>query len=226
MIGLRYGDIYARMHGKQIDVATTSTHPAMTELFKKTFAKYTVVSISPHKNHRYFEWRAGCYLHRSFDFLLQRGSSIPTWILQNRQYFLHFLSGFFDSEGSIGIRCAPHGCIRYGLTIPNVNIAALREIKNQLLRMGLCPKLYPHYQSDKCWQLVVNKKGDVFKLLSWLKIRHSEKIRRRRLVFQLKGTVKRWAEAKPKVLALRHEIKEEVRRHIQKAKLMYELKFT
>lgn len=61
----------------------------------------------------------------------------------------------------------------------------------------------------------------VNRLLSLLPIKHSEKIMRRELAFQLKDTVRFWEEAKPKVLALRSRIREGVRRCIQEAEIEY-----
>ena len=78
--------------------------------------------------------------------------------------------------------------------------------------------------SGRCWKVEINRKNDVFKLLSSLPIKHSEKIMRRQLAFQLKDTAKFGEDAKPKVLALRHEIKEEVRQCIQKAEIEYKSK--
>jgi len=225
LMGLRYGDVNARTEGRQIRVSTTSTHPALLTLFEKVFSNYTVVNTYPHKDGRgRFGWCVSCLLHLSFDFLLQKDSAVPHWILQNERFFLSFLAGFFDSEGSIIICRADPNYVGYRLRIPNVNVTALREIKETLSKLKLCPKLYLAYRSGRCWKVEINRKNDVFKLLSSLPIKHSEKIMRRQLAFQLKDTVKFWEEAKPKILTLRCKIKEEVRRCIQKAEIEYNAK--
>jgi len=222
LIGLRYGDIYACAEGRQIRVSSTSTHPAFLALFKEMFSNYTIVNTYPNKDGRgRFGWCVSCLLHPSFDFLLQKDSAVPHWILKNEPYFLSFLAGFFDSEGSIVICRAHPNYIGYRLRMPNVNVEVLKEIKEFLSKLGLCPKLYLAYRPGRCWKVEVYRKEDVFKLLPLLPIKHSEKNRRRQLAFQLKNTAKFWEEAKPKVLALRREIKEEVRQHVQKAEAEY-----
>jgi len=222
LMGLRYGDVYARRAGRQIRVSTTSTHPAFLALFEKVFSNYTMVSTYPYKDGRgSFGWCISCLLHPSFDFLLQKNSAVPHWILQNERYFLSFLAGFFDSEGSIVTCRIYRNYIGYRLRMPNVNVAVLRKIKESLSKLGFCPKIYLAYRPGRCWKVEVYRKEEVFKLLSLLPIKHSEKIRRRQLAFQLKDTAKFWEEAKPKVLALRRKIEEEVKQHVQRAEAEY-----
>lgn len=225
LVGLRYGDIHACTEGKQIRVSTTSTHPALLTLFERIFSSYTMVNTYPQKDGRgRFEWRVSCLLHPSFDFLLQKGPAVPHWILQNKRCFLSFLAGFFDSEGSIVICRAHPNYIGYRLRMPNVNVMVLKEIKESLSEFKLCPKLYLAYRSGRCWKVEINRKKDVFKLLSLLPIKHSEKIMRRQLAFRLRDTAVFWEEAKPKVLVLRRKIKEKVRQCIQKAEIEYKRK--
>jgi hypothetical protein len=225
LIGLRYGDIYACREGKQIRVSTTSTHPAFLTLFKRTFSNYThVIHMYPQNDGRgSFGWCISCLLHPSFDFLLKKDSTIPSWILQNQQCFLSFLAGFFDSEGSILICRADPNYIGYRLRLPSVNVEVLKEIKGQLSRYGFCPKLYRAYRSGRCRKVEINRKSDVFKLLSLLPIKHPEKIMRRQLAFRLKAK-KFWEEVKPDLLTLGYRIKEEVRQCIRRAEMMWNAK--
>jgi transposase len=223
LIGLRYGDLHARREGRQIRVSTTSSHPALLALFREIFSNYTTrMNIYPNKDRRgYFGWCVSCLLHPSFDFLLNKGSAIPSWILQNERYFFSFLAGFFDSEGSIIICRARSNYVGYRIRIPNVNVVVLEEVKKSLLKLKFCPKLYLAYRSGRCWKVEIYRKSDVFRFLSLIPIKHSEKIMKRELAFQLKGTVKFWEEAWPKVLALRSRIRGKVRRCMRKAEIEY-----
>jgi predicted RNA-binding Zn-ribbon protein involved in translation (DUF1610 family) len=104
LIGLRAGDIYVHKKGKLIGVDTTSSKEALIKMLKNIFEKYTRVNIREvtGKNAGITgkEWKFSCWLHPSFEFLVEKPLSIPSWILKDTNSFYSFLAGYADSEGS------------------------------------------------------------------------------------------------------------------------------
>jgi hypothetical protein len=104
LIGLRAGDIYAHKKGKLIGVDTTSSKEAFIKMLKNIFKKYTQVNVREvtGKNAGITdkEWKFNCWLHPSFEFLVEKPLSIPSWILEDTNLFYSFLAGYADGEGS------------------------------------------------------------------------------------------------------------------------------
>src|SRR3989454_6649939 len=74
LLGLRHGDLSASVpFGDAIRVSTSTTHPAMAELFTKLFSPYGHVYQHPRykKDTNTYEWNLNSILDQSFDFLLQ-----------------------------------------------------------------------------------------------------------------------------------------------------------
>ena len=76
-LGLRAGDLHARMYGFQTRLSTSSTHPAMWRLLTSVFGGYGRVGKSASLSKGQYEWSMYCYLDRSFDFLLNKPTVIP-----------------------------------------------------------------------------------------------------------------------------------------------------
>lgn len=101
LLGLRAGDIHARKHSKTVAVCMTSTKPAQLKMFKEIFGKYS--HFNEYEGEGGFTEKTrkiNCYLHPSFNFLIEKPECIPKWILEDEKLFYSFLTGYCDSEGS------------------------------------------------------------------------------------------------------------------------------
>lgn len=82
-------------------MGTSSTKKVQVNLVKNLFERYTKVYI--HKN-KYKHYQISCYLHCSFDFLLDyKKDFIPEGIYNKNKTFLSFLGGYIDAEGHFGV---------------------------------------------------------------------------------------------------------------------------
>ncbi|MFA4855204.1 MAG: LAGLIDADG family homing endonuclease [archaeon] len=101
LIGLRTGDINARKHCRQVVACTTSPKQAQMKMFRTTFEKYSPVNEYEAKGGFTEKTRKiNCFLHPSFDFLIEKPKAIPEWILDSKELFYSFLAGYCDSEAS------------------------------------------------------------------------------------------------------------------------------
>lgn len=103
MIGFRIGDLHVRKERQLIKLGSGTTKREQTLLFNDLFKKYGKVYIGG-KDKR-GAWHMGVLLNDSFSFLVPKHRVIPSWIKNNRRYFLTFVAGYTDAEGNIG--CYP-----------------------------------------------------------------------------------------------------------------------
>jgi hypothetical protein len=204
MMGLTFADFRRRMHGYQIDVTVSTTHPGLSALFKELFSKYSPVRERPRFNKKTgkFGWTLESQLHPSFSFLLG-DKQIPEWIETNDTYFLHFFAGYVDGEGTISICKNSSRCVAFILRIASEDKEILSSIYEWLKRNSYSPSLNKvrnkgdwirFYDTDvRCsndhWALRLKRKNDVIKLLEILPIRHTERTRKRNCMMQLKNSV-------------------------------------
>ncbi len=101
LIGLRTGDVSAQKHCRLVVACTTSPKKAQMQMFRDAFEKYSHVNEYEAKGGFTEKSRKiNCYLHPSFDFLIEKPKSIPDWILNDEGAFYSFLAGYCDSEAS------------------------------------------------------------------------------------------------------------------------------
>ncbi|MEM5773254.1 MAG: LAGLIDADG family homing endonuclease [Candidatus Aenigmatarchaeota archaeon] len=101
LLGLRAGDIYARKDSNRVIVEVTSSKPVQIEMFQNVFSSYGKVSWYEKKGGATEKTtRAYCSLNSSFEFLVNKPTYIPEWILNKEELFYSFLAGYVDSEGS------------------------------------------------------------------------------------------------------------------------------
>jgi intein-encoded DNA endonuclease-like protein len=201
--------------GRQIRATTGTTHPAMIKLFKDVFGDYGKVRcISCRHKKRdeiprpQFDWTLQCDLDQSFKFLARKPKGVPNWILDDDEYFLHFLAGYFDSEGTINI--TKHGIyLDLRLWLHSEDSEILKGIKDKLGKLLYHPilriaqKKGERRHSRNYWQLDIHKRAEV---LSAREIQN----------------IKRWSEVKDKVIALRETVHAEVERCVNEAREDYE----
>lgn len=104
LIGFRIGDLNVRTRpdlSSGIGVKSGTTKLVQLQLMKQLFGRYGHIWISgPHGNGAYqFETK----LNRTFEFLLPKHREIPKWVLDNDDFLWHFVAGYTDAEGNIGI---------------------------------------------------------------------------------------------------------------------------
>ncbi|MDP3995683.1 MAG: LAGLIDADG family homing endonuclease [bacterium] len=133
LIGFAMGDLRIRKKGKNsetINVDCGSTKKAQIDLIHTLFKPYGRVWIS--KPDKRGATQIECFLNESFDFLLKRRILIDSWISKNKKYFLNFLAGFTDAEGSIFI--SNNQAI---FSLGNYNHRLLRQIRNKLKKFNI-----------------------------------------------------------------------------------------
>ena len=239
LMGLRYGDISTQKHGRQIRIYVSTTHPAMLQLFNNSFKKYGKVNYYPkfNRGRKIYQWCVYVDLDKSFNFLLNKTSNIPRWIINDDQLFFAFLSGYFDSEGCLSIYY--HQKDKYGniqWIIKSSDKIILITIVQKLRELGFniqYPKLdkkagtnkknnnknvgFP-YKKDY-WVIQTGIKSQVFSIINKMDLRHEEKIAKNRLSQMLVQS--NWKNAIEKIILLRNQIKDDVKDCMEEARIHY-----
>ncbi|HZW84769.1 MAG TPA: hypothetical protein VFE91_02560, partial [Nitrososphaerales archaeon] len=106
LLGLRHGDLsVSRPFNGAVRVSTSTTHPAMAELFHSLFSPYGHVYQHPRykKDTMTYEWNVQSILDESFEFLLMARQEARVWASSKESTLLAYLAGILDAEGSVGI---------------------------------------------------------------------------------------------------------------------------
>ena len=225
LIGLRLGDLHARREGQTIVVDTTSTHPAMLELFRACFERYGKVREFPcyNKQTRKYYWVTRTSLDLSFLFLVKKHITFPLWITNRRKVFMSFLAGFFDAEGSMSVvfraRKRRRNVAEPSLSISNTNKTLLQTIASKLKdyhpsltvgqKGGTVTSVGGTIRRHDQWKLAFYRRASIRYLIENLPIRHSEKIRKSRLVTEVLRRCD-WDKQKLMFRELKKEIGNEV----------------
>lgn len=101
LIGFRLGDLNVLKVHELIQVRCSTTIKEQVNLIENLFSNYGKVQTQLAKRGTF---ETGVLLNKSFDFLLPKKDFIEKWILENNKYFLSFLGGYTDAEGSYFIR--------------------------------------------------------------------------------------------------------------------------
>ncbi len=231
LLGLTFADFRRRCHGFQINISAGTTHPAFVALFKSLFGKYSPISERPYysSTSNSYGWVVDTYLDASFDFLLAK-KQVPNWISTDSGLFLSFLAGYFDGEGTVSICKNSSKCVSFILAISSQDKGILFSVYRGLRQFGLHPSFrrirprgtYSLFRgrlvpcNRDVWFVRLKRKQEVLSLLGLLPLRHSEKIRKRALMFSLKGCCY-LSDVMPPWKKLKGEIKSEVDEFIAKA---------
>jgi len=104
---LRDMNVTKRKYGETIYVATSTTKNEQVQLMKNLFQEFGHIRIDKKKkdtkNGKVDNFQFTAYLNLSFSFLLNKKDKIEKWILEKDKYFLPFLAGYIDAEGSFGV---------------------------------------------------------------------------------------------------------------------------
>jgi LAGLIDADG DNA endonuclease family protein len=201
LLGLRYGDLHAyRPFGDAVAVSTSTTHPAMYQLFEALFGPYGPLYRSPRykKDNGSYEWNIQATLDSSFSFLLQPLDWTLKWVEGSESLTFAFLSGFLDAEGSIVITKDQGGKVALFVDYSNSDKSLLEWIKQQIeskgfycsLRLnkpeGYVTKKWGIIHRKDYWQLSSYGMDRIQRLIQKLAPRHSEKVRRKEIAMTVK----------------------------------------
>jgi hypothetical protein len=195
LIGLRAGDFYAKRNYLSIRFQTTTTHSAQMELAKRCFKKYGKVCKCIIKSRNIKELFVYVDLHPSFDFLLPKPKSIPSWILNDNHLFYAFLSAYADCEGNWNITKS-HKRYRFMFRIRSGDRKILVQIKNKLRKNGFNPVFYLEVKSGNVspygvhkkniYNLTLYRKKEIISLIKKLLplSKHNEKTRKMKFILK------------------------------------------
>jgi len=237
LLGLRHGDLSVSKPWKGVvRVSTSTTHPAMVQLFRSLFEPYGHVYQHPRhkKDTATFEWNISAIVDDSFEFLLEGRENSWDWVARKDSTTLAYLAGVLDAEGSVGIYSNGRHIALQALFY-NTNLELLIFIKSSLARLGYEP-VGPYLDKEKgtstakygilrkkdYWKLALAKFDQVKSLLMVLPIKHPEKIRRREVAVGINlGDC--WNSVEPTLIALRKAIRLERDTSVQDAEKQYRL---
>jgi len=230
LMGFARGDLYVTRHGRAVRVKTSTTHPAMAQLFEELFKNHGPVYKYPRK-HEWtgYEWSMDADLDSSFGFLLSIEPHDIERHIDDRN-FLSLLGGFFDAEGSIYLhrktsRFAPE------LIISNSNHSLVQRLANELMRIGIfCTTEYQRQKAGRSgirvsgdiWQIRIWRINDVQRLLRLLPLRHQEKVAKARIALEIRQplTSTQSAQAVDKWYQLLAKIKADRGRFLDEARIL------
>jgi hypothetical protein len=196
MIGIGRGDYFVTDHGRATRVKLSTTHPAMSQLFKAPFAQHGPIYEYPKPTLLTgFEWCLDCDLDSSFEFMVD--SKQPTAeIFAENDLFMNFVAGFFDAEGSIWYHKKGKGGA-FEISISNLNEGLLRGIATGLSKLGLSPVIASARQrkppqitgevAEIIWLLQLWRHTDVVRFLQLIPLRHLEKSRKAEIAMKLQN---------------------------------------
>lgn len=227
LLGLRYTDLSAQKHRKQIQVRLSTTHPAMLNLFADLFGKYATVKCYPINKgwKRDYEWTTYCYINSSFEFL-KVTKHLPSWILKDDAIFLSFFAGCVDGDGSISIEHRRRELWYPVIHFYSQNKLMIYYIFQKLKEMGYNPTInviqnkgsetYRKYRlNSDIWALHLRKRSETIRLLKYLPLKHAEKVEKQKIILEDVDGI--WTEVGDKVYRLRENIRKDVSECIAKA---------
>ena len=221
LLGLRHGDLSVSRPWKDVvRVSTSTTHPAMSELFHSLFDPYGHVYQHPRykKDTKSYEWNLQVIVDNTFDFLLEDRDAVWKWVAERESTLLAYLAGFLDAEGTISINAA-RLLISMDVAYYNTNVELITFVFHSLKGLGFRPSppyldkkrgfVTPGYHIEMkrdYWRVVLSRFEECKRLLGRLPIKHREKVQKRTLALGL-ALGQSWIEVGPRVQGLRMTIK-------------------
>lgn len=205
-------DLNVRIAGRLIELNSTTTHPAMGQLFRKIFTRFGHPTLRPGYNPRgYYQYHLAVSLHRSFEPFLRKLENMPVWVPQSSDdpIFQAYLAGLIAAEGCIRLYCGnrrAHAVLHITLNKPSLLVQLSRIVGGNL------------YEVQRAWRLVIYGKAAV-ELLRRLDIRHQEKVDKAKLVMDHAG--EKWPTVEPLWLGLVNSIKVQVNKYKAQARFEY-----
>ena len=220
LLGLRHGDLSASKPWRDVvRVSTSTTHPAMAELFHSLFEPYGHVYQDPRykKDTKSYEWNLCTIVDNSFEFLLEDKASVWGWVSRKDSTLLAYLAGVLDAEGSIGIYSNGSGT-SLRVMYYNTSRDLLLFVKAGLERLGYGPtgpylakrkgtstSKYKIERKKDYWAIYLQKFEHTQSLLGRLPIRQAEKLARKQIGLDIK-LGQAWVSVCPRLETLRRSI--------------------
>ncbi len=238
LLGLRQGDLHVATPWKGvIDVSTSTTHPAMIQLFRDLFCRYGHVYMFARYKHDTdtYGWNLRVILDNSFQFLLLDKETVWEWVSQKESTLYAYLAGIWDAEGSVGIH--PNArVVSIRLSVYNTDTELLRFVNQSLITLGYRPKgLYKEKsEGERTSKYDIPHRKDHFRvalfnldesqsLLGRLPLLHGEKMARKALALSLKrGDY--WKDVSARVEVLRKTFDLQTERFVAAARLECEMR--
>ena len=104
LLGIAHGDFHvSRPFGDAVRISTSTTHPAMVELFENLFSGHGRVYRYPRYKQDIgtYAWNIQVILHKTFEFLLETREKCREWVATRVGTMLAYLAGLIDAEGNI-----------------------------------------------------------------------------------------------------------------------------
>jgi hypothetical protein len=189
LIGFRLGDLNVFKTHELIQVRCSTTIEAQIKLIEKLFKQYSNVHIWKAKRGTF---EIVVLLNKSFNFLLPKQDKIEDWIVDRTEYFLAFLAGYADAEGSYYLRKprANIGKVGWGMfEIQTYDKNILWMIFTLLKRYNIESNFTLSRRggyidrrgirtNKDCWRIVINKKQSLWNFIKLIAPyhRHNNKI--------------------------------------------------
>jgi intein/homing endonuclease len=236
LLGLRHGDLSVSEPWRGVvKVSTSTTHPAMVQLFRSLFEPYGHVYQHPRykKDTRTYEWNLSTIVDDSFEFLFPSFEDVSDWILSKTSITLAYLAGLFDAEGSVGIYPAKR-LTSLNVVYYNTNLKLLWFVHRALQKLSYRP-LDPYLDKKKgfrspgykiemkkdYWRVMLARFDECQQFLRTLPLRHPEKIEKKSFAISLKAG-QPWLEVGPTLASFRNKIKTSRNQFVEEAKKLYE----
>ncbi|MDE1854101.1 MAG: LAGLIDADG family homing endonuclease [Thaumarchaeota archaeon] len=231
LLGLRHGDLsVSSPWNGVVRVSTSTTHPAMAELFHTLFEPYGHVYQDPRykKDTKSYEWNLSTIVDSSFNFLFAEFAEVKEWLSSRPSILLAYLSGFLDAEGSIITTRDNRGLVTVFVDYYNSDKVLLDWVKQSIENLGYScslrinkkegvrTKKYGIIHRKDYWQLSTYGMKSVQEFARRLMPRHREKVERHKIALAVtKGEL--YLKYEERIQNLRSAIKAEVAQFVRKA---------
>lgn len=238
MLGLRHGDLSVSRPWKGVvRVSTSTTHPAMSRLFRNLFSRYGHVYELPRfkGDTKSYEWNLQAILDDSFAFLEPSVEDCWAWVSGNGDRLLAYIAGVIDAEGHVGI-FRNYKTVAIIVSIFNTKRDFLVKIKSSLDSMG-CHVLGPYLDKRKgtssgkyrimrrqdYWRIAIATFEHCQSFLSLIPLRHPEKLVRKNFALSLRKGC-RWEDVRPKMKQLRMDVLAERDAYVERSERLVRLR--
>ncbi|MDA4135755.1 MAG: LAGLIDADG family homing endonuclease [Thaumarchaeota archaeon] len=225
LLGLKHGDFSAcTPFGDVTRVSTSTTHPALINLFTDLFSPYGHVYKNPRykKDTKTYEWNLQAILDKSFAFLIDARDVCRKWVMDEESTMLAYLAGLVDAEGNIRVYPNHGKTTLLWVAIHNTDLDLIEFAYQCLAKLG-CKPLKPYLDKEPgyvskgfhivmrkaYWRVLVSRFDEAQSLLQRLPLRHEEKVQTKQLMLSVtKGEL--WGKVEDAAASLRKSFDEQV----------------
>lgn len=179
LIGFRLGDLNVLKVHELIQTRCSTTIKEQVDLIENLFKNYGRVHTYKAKRGTF---ETVVLLNKTFNFLLPKKDVIENWILKNNKYFLSFLGGYADAEGSYFIRKPYHKTKKpsWGVfEIQSYDEIIISTIFNQLKELGIDSTFYVNgnktVYKQNMYRITLARKQPLWNFIKLVKPHHKHK---------------------------------------------------